>query len=426
MVVGLFFVRLVVLDRMSKLFSPMRQEFVLERFVVALSAAVLAVLLRWLLDPLLGHVAFYVTVYAAVAFCALVCGYLPATVCASAGCLGVLYLFVDPRHALLVQTRTEVHSITGFFLVCAALIALGETNRRKQLRLNRTVMALTSEAEQRARAETELQRAHDELERRVEQRTAQLSKALSNLESEVTIRQRAEESLRQLSVRLMTLQDEERRRIARDLHDTAGQTLSAIKMVSAAIEQAAVDQPEIPRLLGELNEFADEALQEIRTTSYLLHPPLLDEAGIGSAAQWFVEGFAKRSGIQAEVQIDADFDRLPRNHELVLFRVLQESLTNVHRHSGASAAAICLSAKSGTILLTITDNGSGIPPEKLRLLSEKAEASGVGLLGMRERVHELGGRLDIRSGADGTIISVSVPMQEKQQMVKSSCTTSAA
>lgn len=404
----------------------MRQEFVVERFVIALCAAVLAVLLRWLLDPLLGHVAFYVTVYAAVAFCVLVCGYLPAIVCAGAGFFGVFYWFVDPRHSVSMRTRTEIHSITGFFLVCAALIALGETNRRKQLRLNQTVTALTSEAEQRARAEADLQRTHEELERRVEQRTAQLSKALSNLELEITIRQRAEESLRQLSVRLMTLQDEERRRIARDLHDTAGQTLSAIKMVSAAIEQAAADKPEIPRLLGELNDFADEALQEIRTTSYLLHPPLLDEAGIGSAAQWFVEGFAKRSGIQAEVEIAPDFDRLPRNHELVLFRVLQESLTNVHRHSGASAAAINLSAQSGTVLLTISDNGDGISPEKLKLLTEKAEASGVGLIGMRERVHELGGHLDIRSGAHGTTISVSLPVKERQPMAKSSHSTSAA
>lgn len=410
---------------MSKLFSPMRREFVAERYTVALSSAVLAVVLRWLLDPVLGHVAFYVTVYAAVAFCALVCGYAPAIACTIAGFLGVFYWFVDPRHSISVRTPTEIHSITGFFLVCSTLIALGETNRRKQLRLNRTIVALTSEAEQRKSAEAELHFAHEELERRVEKRTAQLSAALSNVECEIATRQRTEERLRLLSVRLMTLQDEERRRIARDLHDTAGQTLSAIKMVSATIHQVAIDSPQIISLLQELNAFADEALQEIRTTSYLLHPPLLDEAGIASAAQWFVEGFAKRSGVHADVDIDAGLGRLPRNYELVLFRVLQESLTNVHRHSGASSATVKLTLDNGNVLLEVSDNGDGIPAEKLKRLSETAEGNGVGLIGMRERVHELGGQLEVRSGSRGTVIYALLPLQ-KNQPVETSRSTSAA
>jgi signal transduction histidine kinase len=419
-------VSLSLIEHTSKLFSPMRREFVVERYAIALTSAVLAIVVRWLLDPVLGHVAFYVTVYAAVAFCALVCGYLPAIVCSLAGFLGVFYWFVDPRYSLSIEAPSEIHSVTGFFLVCATLIALGETNRRKQLRLNRTIVALTSEADQRKRVESELHEAHDELERRVDQRTEQLAKALSKLESEIEIRQCAEESLRQLSVRLMTLQDEERRRIARDLHDTAGQTLSAIKMISATIEQVAADTPHILRLLGELNAFADEALQEIRTTSYLLHPPLLDEAGIGSAAQWFVEGFAKRSGIQAEVEIAKEFGRLPRNYELVLFRVLQESLTNVHRHSGASAAAVKLGLENGRIELEISDNGNGISAEQMKRLSETAAANGVGLIGMRERVHELGGWLEIRSASDGTVISVALPLQKTEGTPEASRSTFSA
>jgi signal transduction histidine kinase len=404
----------------------MRRDFIAERYSVALSLAALAILLRWVLDPVLGHVAFYVTVYAAVAFCALVCGYAPAIVCAIAGFLGVFYWFVDPRYSLSIASSTEIHSVTGCFLVCAVLIALGETNRKKQLRLNRTIVALTAEAEQRKRAEAEVQFAQHELERRVQERTAQLSKALTKLESEIATRHRAEENLRQLSVRLMSLQDEERRRIARDLHDTAGQTLSAIKMISASIQQAAADTPEILRLLEDLNGFADEALQEIRTTSYLLHPPLLDEAGIASAARWFVEGFAKRSGIQAQVEIVSDFGRLPRNCELVLFRVIQESLTNVHRHSGASAAAIKLAIEDGKIRLEVSDNGGGMPAEKLKRLTETAASNGVGLFGMRERVHELGGRLEISSDSDGTIITVSLPVQKGQVNFESTRSTSSA
>jgi signal transduction histidine kinase len=224
----------------------------------------------------------------------------------------------------------------------------------------------------------------------------------------------------------MTLQDEERRRIARDLHDTAGQTLSAIKMVTATIHQAAADSPKIVSLLQELNAFADEALQEIRTTSYLLHPPLLDEAGIASAAQWFVEGFAKRSGVRADVYIHEGLGRLPRNYELVLFRVLQESLTNVHRHSGASAATVKLTLENGNVLLEISDNGDGIPAEKLKRLSETGEGNGVGLIGMRERVHELGGQLEVRSGSEGTIINALLPIRNEQPVEASRSTSSAA
>ena len=352
-----------------KLFSPIRREFVVERYGIALAAASLAIVLRWILDPLLGHVAFYVTVYAAVAFCSIVCGYAPAIVCAIVGFLGIFYFFIDPRHSLSPARPSEIHAIVGWFFVCAVLIVLGENHRKQQFRLRQSIAAMTSEATERQRAEDALQRAHDELENRVAERTSQLTLTLNNLEREVVERKRAEEQLRQLSVRLMTLQDEERRHIARDLHDTTGQTLAAMKMTTALIQQTSAG-PEMHRLLDDLNALTDEAVQEIRTTSYLLHPPLLDEAGIASAVQWFVEGFSKRSGIHVQCEIEENLQRPLRNHELVLFRVLQESLTNVHRHSGASSAMVHLRFNEDHFFLEISDNGIGIPEDCIKRFHE--------------------------------------------------------
>jgi signal transduction histidine kinase len=403
----------------------MRRQFALERYSVALATAALAIILRWILDPLLGHVAFYVTVYGAVAYCAVTAGLGPAVLSAIVGFLGIFYWFVDPRHSLSLIRPSEIHGMAGFLLVSSTLIALGETNRRKQLRLNSTIVALTAEANERKRAEAELQRAHDQLEHRVVERTTELSQALERLESEIVVRKKAEEQLRQLSVRLMTLQDEERRRIARDLHDTAGQTLAALKMVSALI-QAQAPMPEAVRLLNQLDSLSDEALQEIRTTSYLLHPPLLDESGIASAARWFVEGFRKRSGIEAKFEIAGPFDRPVPNHELVLFRVLQESLTNVHRHSHASAANIKLGSEAGRLFLEVTDNGTGIPAEQLNLLGEQGGGGGVGIAGMRERVRELGGELQIRSGPAGTSITVRLPGEKSARLEETGRGTSVA
>jgi signal transduction histidine kinase len=198
-------------------------------------------------------------------------------------------------------------------------------------------------------------------------------------------------------------------------------------MISATIQQVAADSPEVLALIDEINSFTDEALQEIRTTSYLLHPPLLDESGIASAARWFVEGFAKRSGVQAECKIASDLDRAPRNHELVLFRVLQESLTNIHRHSGASASCVKLWMEDDGIKLEISDNGHGIPEERLRRLTDSASGgTGVGMIGMRERVHELGGRLEIQSAASGTTVGVTLPMQRPATRLETNRVTSAA
>lgn len=223
------------------------------------------------------------------------------------------------------------------------------------------------------------------------------------------VREHAEGQLRQLSLRLMTLQDEERRHIARELHDTAGQTLAAIKMSIAMVRQLEKPGPEMQALVDDLEALTDAALQEIRTTSYLLHPPLLDEAGIASAARWFAEGFASRSGIEVRCEIDPDLERPTRDYEMVLFRVLQESLTNVHRHSEASAATIRLQREPDQLQLEVEDNGKGIAEERLHLLDASAGKIGVGITGMRERVHQLGDHLEIRSTRSGTTVCVILP-----------------
>lgn len=393
----------------SAILNPIPKQRILNRCSVAALAGILAILLRWILDPILGHVAFYVTVYIAVVYCAIVCGYAPAILAAAVGFVGIFYWFVDPRHSLHPMRPSEIHGVVGFFLVSVVLIALGEANRSKQLRLNETVVALTREIEERQRAQRDLRAAHDQLERRVQERTQELFQTLSRLESEVEVREHAEEELRQLSLRLMTLQDEERRRIARELHDTAGQTLAAMKMSIALIRPFEKSCPELQVFVDDLNALTDAALQEVRTASYLLHPPLLDEAGIASAARWFAEGFAQRSGIDVRCDIPETIERPSRDCELVLFRILQESLTNVHRHSGASAANIRLLRDHHILQLEIADNGKGIAADRLQRFQSSTGNSGVGIAGMRERVRQLGGHLELRSSENGTTVHVSVP-----------------
>lgn len=389
--------------------SPLPHSRVIGRYTIACAMAVVAVLMRGLLDPVLGHVAFYVTVYIAVAYSAIVCGFGPAVLSALLGFLGIFYWFVDPRHSFAVHRQSEIHGIVGFSLVCGVLIMLGDANRRKQLRLNRSVSDLTTEAAHRTEAEERLKEVHEQLERRVDKRTRELTQALAMLQSEMEIRKETEAQFRDLSVRLMTLQDEERRRIARDLHDSTGQTLSALKMAVASLQQSVDGTVGISQLVDDVNALADEALREIRTTSYLLHPPLLDEAGFASAARWFVEGFSKRSNIQVECDIPQQNDRLSKECELVLFRVLQESLTNVHRHSGASTASVTLVMDHGRLELQISDNGNGIEQSRLAQVDEPGRQVGVGIAGMRERVRKLGGRLELQSSKVGTKLSVSLP-----------------
>ena len=395
--------------------TPIPPKNVSRRYTIAFAAGVAAILLRWLLDPLLGPVAFYVTVYIAVAYCAVLCGYVPAALSGLIGFLGIFYWFMDPRHSFAVIHSSEIHATIGFFLVSAVLIALGGANRNKQLRLNETIEALTREARERQRAEQDLRKAHDQLEARVLQRTEELSKALDRLQSEISVRQQAEIDLRQLSVRLMTLQDEERRRIARDLHDTVGQTLAAVKMSIALIRQVKGSPTALQPLIDDLNALADEALQEVRTTSYLLHPPLLDEAGIAPAARWFVEGFARRSGLHIDCDIPQNMDRPSRDREGIPPRDKSpsDSLTNVHRHSQASAATVRLTRTGHHIEIEVRDNGKGIPEARLRRIDSSAAQAGVGITGMRERVLKLGGLFHIEALSPGTAVRAALPLHSE-------------
>ncbi len=217
------------------------------------------------------------------------------------------------------------------------------------------------------------------------------------------------ESLRMLSARMMTLQDEERRRIARELHDSAGQLLAVIGMqlstLARDLRQAA---PQFNKQVKETEGLLDQLQTEIRTTSYLLHPPLLDEAGLCSALSWYVEGLNKRSSVQTTLEIAPNFGRLPRDIELAIFRLLQESLTNIHRHSGSKTAMLRIARDEETITLEVQDEGKGIPPE--RLVEIQSEGSGVGVRGMRERLRQFNGELRIESGESGTLVWVTIPI----------------
>jgi two-component system NarL family sensor kinase len=238
--------------------------------------------------------------------------------------------------------------------------------------------------------------AHSELETLVLERTAELQK---------------------LSQRLVKVQDEERRKVARDLHDSTGQTLAALRISVSFLQASCIVDPATLTIVSDIARLADQAIEEIRTTSYLLHPPLLDEVGFACAAEWYVEGFAKRSGISIRADIANSLERLPKRVEITLFRVLQESLINVHRHSGASEASIHFQHEAETAILEIRDFGKGITEERLRLLSTASAETGVGLAGMRERLHELNGTLEIESDLCGTSVRATVPLNRTSAQV---------
>jgi two-component system NarL family sensor kinase len=258
------------------------------------------------------------------------------------------------------------------------------------------------------RAEDLLRKAQGGLEQQVRDRTRELENSLAAFQEEVTVRHAIEHKLRALSLTVLRLQDQDRRRFARDLHDTAGQTLTALKMTLSALEMKVKHDPLTDELFTDLNGLADQALQDIRTTSHLLHPPLLDESGFASAASWYVKGFNQRSSIQVNLQLP-DGIRLPSSVEIVLFRILQESLTNITKHSGTATVDVVLEVDDETIKLSVRDYGKGIAPERLKRMNHTGSDVGVGIAGMRERLTELGGKLEIESDSTGTVLIASLP-----------------
>jgi PAS domain S-box-containing protein len=231
------------------------------------------------------------------------------------------------------------------------------------------------------------------------------------INTDVTVRKQVEDAARRLSGRILTLQDDERRRIARGLHDSLGQYLTALKMNLDLLSKTGANPSEVA---SECANIVDNCLSETRTISHLLHPPLLDEAGFASAARWYVDGFAQRSGITVNLDLAPELGRLHKDVELALFRAVQEALTNVHRHSESSAVDIRLMVDGKQVRLEIKDNGKGIPPNQLKHLREDSAESGVGIAGMRERMRELGGSLQIQSGRSGTTVVIRVPLVEKE------------
>jgi signal transduction histidine kinase len=232
----------------------------------------------------------------------------------------------------------------------------------------------------------ELQSSNEKLEHRVEERTSELRQAAI--------------SLRDLSTRLLQIQDEERRRIARELHDSLGQHLTAAKL-NIDIALASTADNNAKEKLTRAQQEVEQSVQEVRTLSHLLHPPLLEEAGLPSALDWYVKGFAERSAIPVELELDPKLGRLSREIETTIFRVVQESLTNVHRHSGSMSASIRVLRKGAEVSIEISDSGKGMATDP-RL--------GVGIQGMRESVRQLGGTLRIESPGTGTRVLAIVPI----------------
>jgi PAS domain S-box-containing protein len=219
--------------------------------------------------------------------------------------------------------------------------------------------------------------------------------------------------LRALTASLMRAQDDERRRIAQMLHETTAQDLSAVKMLLGRLGRTMVMSDADRTLLTEGIDLIDHSIGDVRTLSYLLHPPFLDESGLLAAVRWYAKGFADRSGIAVDLEVPPALERLPQDVESTLFRVVQEALTNIHRHARSATARIRLNAERDGLALEITDCGRGMPADVLSSVTSGSGAPGVGLAGMRERLQQLGGALHIESNDRGTTLRATVPLQEQ-------------
>lgn len=335
------------------------------RYVIALGALAISFAAAFSVRGVAGEFAVYVPVLAAITFSAFYCGYEPASLVIALSIVGTRYWFIEPRHSLHAPAAPHLISLAAFAVASAVIVAIGEANRRNML----TLLA-----------------AQAELDERVQQRTAALAET--------------HRSLREVTARLMNSQDEERRRLARELHDSAGQTLAALSMNLSTVTSDLERLKKTAKVVTDSTAIVRELTDNIRTMSYLLHPPLLDEAGLAFALRWYCEGFAERSKIRVEMDIPEDFGRLPHDQEIALFRVVQESLTNIHRHAESPVAKIALERRAADVCVEIEDKGKGISAADQQSMAASG-TPGVGIRGMRERLLQLGGTLDIHSLGPG-------------------------
>jgi signal transduction histidine kinase/DNA-binding response OmpR family regulator len=286
---------------------------------------------------------------------------------------------------------------------------------------NHSVAVIANETTDQVRARNQLQRMAEEA-RSGQEKFRKLSESLdadvrirtNELEARNAENLEQAEQLRDLSVELLRAQDGERRRLARELHDSSGQILSVLSMNLAILARSADkagQNGKESQLIQESLDLVRQISQDIRTTSYLLHPPMLDETGLAGALRWYIDGLVERGGIDIQLKIPEEFERLPQETELVIFRIVQESLTNVHRHSGSKTAEIGIRCENGAIHLTVQDWGRGISPEKL--VEIRTRGAGVGFRGIRERIRQLKGQLHIHSDKTGTKIDVTLPAKDK-------------
>ncbi|HEX2060437.1 MAG TPA: ATP-binding protein, partial [Thermoanaerobaculia bacterium] len=231
---------------------------------------------------------------------------------------------------------------------------------------------------------------------------------------DITDRKAAEQSLRHLSSRLMQLQDEERSRLGRQLHDMTAQSLAAVRLYLVRVSRSgAMNDPVVREAIEESLALTEQSIAEIRTLSYLLHPPMIDEIGLLARLRWYVRGFTDRSGIATTLDAPDELDRLPRDVEATVFRIIQEALTNVQRHSGSKVARIVLEPHGDDLRVRIEDEGKGLPQE-LRSDPHAMRSAGVGLAGIEQRARELGGTMTVRSDDDGTRVEVTLPVAESE------------